>query len=65
VVKKSIIELISDKFEKKPARLQKNVIVVVGWFFATIFESHVNNVQLLKTVRFPTELCFGKVRKVA
>jgi hypothetical protein len=26
-------------------------------FFATIFESLVNKSQLLKTVRFPTELC--------
>jgi hypothetical protein len=26
-----------------------------GRFFATIFESHVNNRQLLKNVRFPTE----------
>jgi hypothetical protein len=34
-------------------------------YFATIFESHVNNAQLLKTVRCPTELCYGKVRKVA
>jgi hypothetical protein len=36
-----------------------------GRFFATIFESHVNNGLLLKTDRFPTELCYGKVRKVA
>jgi hypothetical protein len=28
-----------------------------GRFFATIFESLVNKYQLLKTVRFPTELC--------
>jgi hypothetical protein len=27
-----------------------------GMFFATIFESHVNNDQLLKTIRFPTEV---------
>jgi hypothetical protein len=28
------------------------------------YESHVNNAQLLKNVRFPTELCYGKEFKI-
>jgi hypothetical protein len=40
-------------------------LYIQGRFFATIFESHVNNTKLLKTVNFPHNFVIGNVRKVA